>query len=147
MSKKKATKHRNNKLKAGDIVAIPLGNGQFVFGRIYENFGLGIYDYISVSSLPPAELNSYTFAMHCSYFTRVQRDGNWMVVGHIAFRPDENRLGPPRWHQDVISGRYEIRQGEASRPATKKEIKGLSEDKMYFNVGLLQELHRIFGVE
>jgi hypothetical protein len=51
------------------------------------------------------------------------------------------------WHQDLISEKFEIRHRGESRPATKAEIKGLSEEVMYSARGLLAALHRVFAME
>ncbi|MGO4533095.1 Imm26 family immunity protein [Paenibacillus sp. 2TAF8] len=116
-------KTKINRIKLGDIYAIPLPNGKFSFGRRLKDASIAIYDHISdsIDELPKDE--KYQFIV--GVYDHVLKSGNWPVVGNRAFLDENEAWPPPACIMDRISGEYSIYHLGEIRPSDRKECEGL----------------------
>jgi hypothetical protein len=130
----------NEKGRPGDVIAIPLTAAGYAYGKLFADYGLGVYDLLTASIADCEEVTHQKFWFFCHIFHNAIKSGMWPIIGHEPFSDEESSWTPPMFHQDVISGEYEIRHKGECRPATKKEIRGLFEEVMYFPDGLLERI-------
>jgi hypothetical protein len=126
--------------RIGDIIAIPRVDGHHSYGRIYRDLGLAVYRCVTKGLADPYEVPGHGIAFYCYFFDTAVKSGAWPIIGHLGFASEEESWPPPMWHLDEISGEYEIRYKDTSRSASKREIKGLYEDVMWYPEGLVAEL-------
>jgi len=117
------TGKKRKRIKIGDVYAIPLPNGNFAFGRIFKDAGIGIYKYIgeSIEDIPKVE--EYQFIV--GVYEYVLKSGDWTVVENRLFKSDNEAFPPPTYIIDSISGEYSIYHKGEIRSATKSECEGL----------------------
>jgi len=119
------TKSSRQRIKEGDIVAIPLSNGRYAFGREFSH-GLGIYDYVATSKeLLPTNINRFLFIV--DVYRDVMTSGIWQKIGadkQIDINSPKNHKG---FVIDLINGNYEIYDFETgtSRKSSMQECHGL----------------------
>jgi len=115
-------------LSLGDIVAIPLPNGQLAHGRIYRN-AVGIYEGLS-DGLGTAEDFREARPKRFFYFMSMPGSGryqkSWRFIGHVPFAPDADTDAPPMHARDDVglSGTRIYHKG-CFRKATVDEVRGL----------------------
>lgn len=123
-------KAKKIKFKLGDVFEIPLPNGKFAYGRVYDDAGVGIYKRISKTlSNPP--IGSREFMFNVGMYEDILTSGEWKIVGNDPFSEGESEFPPPGYVKDIINGEYSIyHKGEFKR-ATKEECIGLEETAVW----------------
>jgi hypothetical protein len=124
----------------GDIIAIPLAAAGFAYGKLFKDCGLGVYDLITMEMADVNDVLGQEFWFFCCIFDNAIKSGKWKVIGTEEFPDEESAWPPPMYHQDVISGEFEIRHKGIHRAATERQVKGLFPQIMYFPAGLLQRI-------
>jgi len=121
-------------LSLGDIVAIPLPNGQVAHGRIHRN-AIGIYQgwsdgLGSVEDFCEAQPKRFFYHMSMPGSGRYQK--NWRFIGNIPFAPGADTDAPPMHARDDfgLSGTRIYHKGTFRR-ATEDEVRGLQIYKIY----------------
>ncbi|GMO57643.1 MAG: hypothetical protein Ta2G_17450 [Termitinemataceae bacterium] len=111
------------RLKLGDIYAIPLPDGAFAFGRLYEEYALAIYKERTkdINILP----KSLEYDFFVGVYSDLLKDGEWVVVGNIPFANDEDAWTPPTFIKDPINGKFSLYHHGKITPATREECEGL----------------------
>jgi hypothetical protein len=117
-------------VKIGDVFQIPLPDGRFAYGRVYDDASIGIYSTITKAPLQPP-VGSRSFLFIVGIYNDVLEQGEWEKIGHDAFGPDESKWPPPQFVHDVISGDYQIYHEGLLRPAEPEEVMGLEEAAVY----------------
>lgn len=118
------------RVRLGDVFQIPLPNGKYAYGRVYDDASVGIYSSITEEPLQPP-IGSRTFLFIVGLYSDILESGHWKIVGHDAFAPDESPWPPPYFVRDMISGEYQIYHKGLFSPAQHGEIKGLEEAAVY----------------
>jgi len=117
--------------KLGDVVAIPLTDGSFVAGRLYED-SIGIYKKLFTSIPTLTDVDDLVFAFFGYCVDVPIRNGEWPIIGRKRFMKHEDPWYPPTYR--VIPStppKYFIDHGLESRKATLEEITGLQEAEIY----------------
>jgi hypothetical protein len=89
-------------LSPGDVVAVPLPNGQFAHGRIYRN-AIGIYQGLC-DGLRPVE--GFKDARPKRFFCYMSMHGggrylkDWRFIGNVPFTLEEDTYAPPMHVRD-----------------------------------------------
>lgn len=117
------TGKKRKRIKIGDVFAIPLPNGKYVFGRIFKDAGIGIYKYIGESIDDISKEEEYQFIV--GVYQYVLKSGDWTFVVNRPFKSDDDAYPPPSCIIDSISGEYSIYHKGEIRSATKSECEGL----------------------
>lgn len=112
--------------KIGDVFEIPLPDGRFAYGRVYDDAGVGIYNTITeLSGSPPIGCRDFMF--NVGMYEDILKSGKWQIVGHDPFESDESAYPPPSYIHDDLSGEYSIYHRGEIRPASESECSGLEE--------------------
>lgn len=115
------------RITAGDVVAIPLPDGRFAFGREFES-GLGIYDYSGASAADvPIGVRRFLFIVGVS--RQDLCSGRWPKIGKDRDLPKDSIGWPRGYILDAMNGafsEYDHKTGE-SRPAQRNECVGLEQ--------------------
>jgi len=118
-------KPKRQRIKEGDVVAIKLTDGRYVFGREFE-YGLGVYDFVADSKdNPPNNVNRFLFIV--GVYRDVITSGEWPKVGNdnsISNNSPKNHMG---FTIDLINGNYELYEyvSGSSSPSSIDECYGL----------------------
>jgi Immunity protein 26 len=118
------------RLRAGDVFQIPLPDGRYAYGRLYDDASVGIYRLITESPLHPP-IGSRDFLFTVGLYRDILENGRWEIIGRDPFAPDESRWPPPYFVRDLISGQYQIYHRGLFRPAEFGDIEGLEEAAVY----------------
>lgn len=118
-------KKRRKRIKLGDVYAIPLPDGRYAFGRVFDDGGIAIYKYIgnSIEDIPNQE--DYQFIV--GVYKYVLQSGDWPIVENRPFINEEDSCPPPQCIIDPIDGSYSIYYNGEIRDSNKEECEGLEE--------------------
>ncbi len=109
------------RIRVGNLYGIPLPNGKYAFGRIMQDAGIAIYEYIgdNIYDLPPNK--NYQFIIGI-YKTDINKD--LIYLDYIPFENVEEEWPPPSYIYDVIGGGYDLYYKGVITPSTYEECKG-----------------------
>jgi len=90
-----ASKPKRQKYNLGSIVAIPLPEGQYAFGKVYKD-RKAIYDLV-LDHIPEVSvvLDSSILFFHCGTDDGIKK-GLWPVIGDQPFADPDDAWGPPK---------------------------------------------------
>jgi Immunity protein 26 len=116
----------------GDIVAIPLLNGNYAFAKILQGSDFAVYDFVSQEIESVESIVRHPIAFYENGVDKAVKNGNWAIVGHEQFETLDAEWAPPRatfylretneWTMRKTP--YVYVRGE-NRVATHEETKGL----------------------
>ena len=116
-------KTKRQRPKLGAILAIPLPDGTYAFGRLYKECTLAIYKGRSENIKEIPDKKEYDFFV--GVYVDLLRDGQWPVVDTIPFENEDDSWRPPTYMKDAITGKFSIYfHGEVS-PSSEQQCKGL----------------------
>ena len=118
------------KVNIGDVFQIPLPDGRFAYGRVYNDASVGIYNTVTERPLNPP-IGSRSFLFTVGLYSDILERGKWKIIGHDPFHTDESTWPPPFFVRDVISGDYQIYHKGILSPAEAEETRGLEEAAVY----------------
>ena len=81
--------------RVGAVVAIPLPDGRFGYGRLYQNLNIGLFRVISAAPLDVAEVIRHPVGPVLFFADAPVREGTWPVIGTFPFRSEEESWPPP----------------------------------------------------
>ena len=140
---------KNNKRvrpKPGDVFAIPITGGRYVFGRYLRDCGLAIYDYISEKIIAIEELKEVPIRFFGEIFTNALESGEWPRIGHIPSETPNEDWKPPRVIEDILKpGTYSFIYKGNMRKATKEQIKGYQRHCMWFPQPFIEVIETEFN--
>jgi hypothetical protein len=110
-------------IKNGDVYTIPLPNGKFAFGRVFDDAGFGVYKHIGerMDDTPKSE----DFQFNVGVYRHALTAGEWTFIENRPFNNKEEAFPPPSCIIDSISGEYSIYHKGEIRSSTKSECEGL----------------------
>lgn len=127
MAKKKASSKQ--KYKVGQIVAIPLPGGRFAYAKVFNDFDLGVYDFLSNEMAPVERVVKKKFLYFNSVTDRAIKSGAFIVIGEEPFPDEESAWAPPMasgiFPEDDDMETLQIDHKGDSRYATPKEAAGM----------------------
>jgi hypothetical protein len=129
--------------RIGDIVAIPLPNGEFAYGKLHRDASIGIYDVVSDPLLPPTAVITKPFMFFSGIFDTAIKRGIWLKIGYEPFQDENSEWPPPAYIQDVIDpSKYRIYFKGQMTPAKQSEIHSLDKQTMRKPKQLVDEICR-----
>ncbi len=135
------------KHKVGDIVAIPLPNGKYAFGKLHNDSSIGVYSVIAKSIPSIEEIEKHPIVMYSGVFDTDIVNGEWEIIGNKIFESEDKSWPPAQYIQDIINQEeYRIYYRGEMKPANKEEIAGLEEQAMRKPEQLVQEISKRFQV-
>jgi hypothetical protein len=128
MAKKKAPSKRQQ-YKVGQIVAIPLPDHKFAYAKVFNEFDLGVYDFLSDEIEPLSHVVKKKILYFNGVTDRAIKDGTFIVIGEEPF-PDEESAWAPPMASGVFPGDDDLRtlhidHKGVSRKATPQEAAGM----------------------
>ena len=118
----KKTKRQRPKL--GAILAIPLPNGTYAFGRLYSEYTLAIYKERTKNIHEIPENKEYDFFV--GVYRDVICDGEWPVIDQVPFENEDDAWKkPPNYMKDIFTGEISKYERGIITPSTEEECKGL----------------------
>ncbi len=116
---------KKKKINLGDVYEIALPDGNFAYGRIFQDGCIGIYK--EISSIPKQIPESEAYLFVVGVYEDVLKSGDWEIVGNVPFKAEDDAWPPPMCIIDKISGEYSIyHQGEIT-DATEDQCTGMEE--------------------
>jgi hypothetical protein len=131
--------------KIGNVVAIPLGDGTFSFGRILNSPLVAFYD-LRRSEIPELEeILRSPIAFSVWVMKYAVTDGDWPVIGNAPL--EEELLEEPLFFKkDIISGVLSIYQdNDDFIPATKEQCKVLERAAVWDRCHIVDRLNDHFA--
>lgn len=113
------------RVKLGDIYAIPLPNGEFAFGRVFNDACIAIYKNTSTSIKDIPQTEDYQFIV--GVYKDVLTSGKWEKVANRPFDNSDESWPSPMFVLDRISGEYSIYHKGEMKKSTKEECADLEE--------------------
>lgn len=102
----KQIKPKKQRIKEGDVLAIPLPNGKYAFGREFKH-GLGIYDYIAADTENlPNGCNRFLFLV--GVYRDVLASGIWPKVGVDLNIKNNSPVNLHGFIVDALNGQLEL---------------------------------------
>ena len=117
-------------VQVGQIVAIPLPGGRFAYAKVFNDFDLGVYDFLSDEIAPVERVVKKKFLYFNSVTDRAIKSGAFIVIGEEPFPDEESAWAPPMASgifpedDDMETLQIDQRKGD-SRYATPKEAAGM----------------------
>lgn len=120
------------KPRIGTVIAIPLPNGQFAYGRLFKDPWLGIYECLSTSIEPVDEVAKFPISFFNAINDRAIKSGLWPIIGEKPFLAADDAWPPPqatmysretnRW---IMGGIPRVSFRDETLIATLDEVRGL----------------------
>ena len=117
---------------AGTIVAIPLPNGEFGYGRLFHDPWLGLYEFVSPTIERVEVVASHPISFFNSINDQAIQNGLWPIIGERPFSSVEDSWPPPqatmysrnsnRW---TMGGVPRMTHKGITRTATLEQVCGL----------------------
>ncbi|WP_151736185.1 Imm26 family immunity protein [Paenibacillus tengchongensis] len=116
---------KKSTIQLGDVLAIPLPDGKYAFGRLYRDTSLSIYDYVGETpkDLPQESESESQFTVAVE--EAALQSGHWPVVDHRPFGSDEEQWPPPSHIYDEKSGKYFLYDKGIITSSTREACAGL----------------------
>ena len=126
----KKTKSTKQQYKVGQIVAIPLPKRKFAYAKVFNDFDLGVYDFLSDRIEPLERVVKHKFAFFDAVTDRAITGGSFQVIGEQPFPDKESAWAPPMasgiFPDDPDVGVLHIdHKGTSRRPKSTKEAAGM----------------------
>jgi hypothetical protein len=119
------------KAKLGDIVAIPMPDGQSAFARIYRSSEMGVFPRLSEGAPSAEEWQQEGCAFFVAGTDEAIRSGEWPVVANVPFATADEAWAPPKatWYlrdlKQWTTGSPRITYRDEVAPATVEQVAGL----------------------
>lgn len=94
MAKSKASP-KKQKYQVGQIVAIPLPDKRYAYGKVFNNFDIGVYDFLSEDVEPVEGVVKKKFLFYNAVTDRAVKNGDFIVIGEEPFPDEESAWAPP----------------------------------------------------
>jgi hypothetical protein len=125
-----AKPRKRYKYKEGSIVAIPLSNGQYAYAKVYRDYDMAIYNFLSDHIAEVEEVKRCTIAFFKATTDSAIINGEWPIIGEELFPDEDSAWGPPRAYGYVPEcgigvDNPKIEHKGKIRAATLEELKGL----------------------
>lgn len=82
------------KYKIGQIVAIPLPGKKFAYGKVFNDFDIGIYDFLSDEIEPIERVVNSNILFYNAVTDRAIKNGAFVVIGEEPFPNEESAWAP-----------------------------------------------------
>jgi hypothetical protein len=129
------------RLGEGDVVAIPLPDRNFAFGRVFRGATIGIVKRLAAELLTLEELKSSPTAFHVGFFAAPSQKFDWIYLGQLPFANEDEAWPPPRYIEDIICpGTYRIYDRGHLRPAGAEEVRGLQKQVMLSPQAMIERI-------
>ena len=114
---------KKKKMKVGDILAIPLPNHKYAFGRIFKDSCVAYYKKIgeSIDDIPDTE--DYQFIV--GTYQKLVKGNIWTFVEHRPYKSEDEVTAPPNSMYNSLTDQFSIYYKGEIRPSSLEECKDL----------------------
>lgn len=131
--------------KVGDVIAIPV-SGTIVYGRLFRDASIGIYDYVSLRIMECATVTVKPIVAYYGFDDFEVRQGRWPIIGHVRANSESDEWCPPVYIADILhTEKYSLYYKGAMKSATAKDIAGMQEQEFLSAKGLQEQVATIFA--
>ncbi len=118
------TKPKRQRVKDGDILAIPIGHELYAFGRVIDG-AIAVYNYTSEDMNKLPDLDDRYFLFIVTVYTNVLSSGYWPRVGH----DDKALIRPNYYKREPFSDKYSIYNSydDSETPSSESECWGMEQ--------------------
>lgn len=81
--------------RVGAVVTIPLPDGRFGYGRLYQNLTIGLFRLVSKELRRVEDVIKHPIGPILLFHDEAVEDGRWPVIGSFPFASNEESWGPP----------------------------------------------------
>ncbi|QDG74410.1 immunity 26/phosphotriesterase HocA family protein [Labrenzia sp. PHM005] len=116
--------------KVGDIVSIPLSDGQYTYGRVLAEPLIAIYNHVSVSEADVETVLSRPVKYILAVMNNAVTSGRWRVIGRVDLEAGLQKT-VRFFQQDKFSGKLSIYVEGEEFPATLEDCLGLERNAVW----------------
>lgn len=80
----------------GSIIAVPLSDGRFAYAKVYQDFNLAVYDFLSKEMVSIQKVLKHKIAFFQAATDLPIKSGEWPIIGEDPFPNEEASWGPPK---------------------------------------------------
>ena len=106
MSKSK-NQSKKQKYKVGQIVAIPLPDKRFAYGKVFNDLDVGVYDFLSDEIEPVERVVKKKILFYSAVTDRAIKNGAFTIIGEQPF-PDEESAWAPAMAAGIFPQDYSV---------------------------------------
>jgi hypothetical protein len=85
---------KRQKYKVGQIVAIPLPDKRFAYGKVFNDLDVGVYDLLSAEIEPVERVVRTKILFYNAVTDRAIKNGAFIVIGEQLFPDEESAWAP-----------------------------------------------------
>ena len=115
---------RPKKPKEGDIVEVPLSDGQSAYGRVLKSPLVAFYAIQAKAPLPVDQIVAAPVAFKVYVVHSAVKSGRWKIVGHAPLE-DVLQKSPSFYKVDSITKQLSLYHHGQTVPATVEQCEGL----------------------
>jgi len=128
MAKSKETS-KKQKYKVGQIVAIPLPDKRFAYGKVFNDLDVGVHDFLSDDVVPVERVVKKNILFYSVVTDRAIKNGAFTVIGEQPFPDEESAWAPAMaagiFPEDQSVGMLHIAHKGNFLPATPDQAAGM----------------------
>lgn len=138
-----STKKRRS-LVPGDVYAVPLKSGGYVFGLVCKGNDFAFFNSRSESPVLPDALQDLPLAFRVYVAKDVPSMSGWVMIGTVELT-GEYAKAAKYFRKPVGSERYYLHSGLESMPADKEDCRGLEILVIWFSMHIENRLEDSFA--
>ena len=132
------------RIKTGDIIAIPVSENKYAYGRVFKDSSIGILEVLSDGIDETIDFSTQEVVLVAGIFDTAIKSGEWPVIKNCPFNNQDEAWSPPRFIRDPINpNKYRIYHKGEMQSATKEDAEGLDQFLMFKPDQLIERINSI----
>ncbi|SFO42533.1 Imm26 family immunity protein [Nitrosospira briensis] len=86
---------KKQKYKVGQVLAIPLPDKRFAYGKVFNDLDVGVYDLLSDDIKPVEQVVKHKILFYSAVTSSAVKNGDFLVIGEQKFPDEESAWAPP----------------------------------------------------
>ena len=120
---------KKQKYKVGQIVAIPLPDKRFAYGKVFNDLDVGVYDFLSDEIEPVERVVKKKILFYSAVTDRAIKNGAFTIIGEQPFPDEESAWAPAMaagiFPEDHSVGMLHITHKGHYLPASPDQVAGM----------------------
>ena len=88
------------RIRLGDVLAVPLGNGMHGYSRVLRNASYAFYAFDGSENLEVDDIVKLPVIFFAAVRDSAVKEGRWLILGHVPL--DGQLVPPPKFIQDPL---------------------------------------------
>ena len=126
---KSKNQSKKQKYKVGQIVAIPLPDKRFAYGKVFNDLDVGVYDFLSDEIEPVERVVKKKILFYSAVTDRAIKNGAFTIIGEQPFPDEESAWAPAMaagiFPEDHSVGMLHITHKGHYLPASPDQVAGM----------------------